>query len=209
MSEIEELAAGGAQVPAVEPAAIAVKRVATGVHWLWAITAFSALSLSANASGLGRHAFVGLGAPIVAAVLTEGADVAPALLSGLASVALILMFGFMAWATGRGKRWAFAAAGVVYLLDAALLALLGDWASVAFHAVAVWFVVRGWSAMSTTGPIVTPLRGVGPLSATLSADREGTEVISGARLLKVALIAVGGFVAIIALTLLAGYVSVM
>jgi hypothetical protein len=58
---------------------------------------------------------------------------------------IFAMFGLLA---NRGKGWALIVGMVLYLLDGLVLLLVQDWLGVAFHGYALFYMFRGYQALS-------------------------------------------------------------
>jgi len=54
----------------------------------------------------------------------------------------------------RGKAWAFYLGLFVYILDALIYVWAQDWMSVGFHALAIFFIVKGVMSLRQTMPPV-------------------------------------------------------
>ena len=113
--------------------------VLSAARWFWWIAGLSLVNTVLFYSGSNTSFIVGLGLTTVAAVVFEH-NVAVAM--GL--IALILGFYFlMGLFAQREKAWAFYLGLVVYALDALLYIRLQDWMPVAFHAYAIYCIVKG------------------------------------------------------------------
>jgi len=84
----------------------------------------------------------------VATAATEqlgGAATALALFLDVMVAGIFVVMGLMA---RRGMGWAFILGMVVYVLDGLLFLYVQQWANVAFHVFALYFIYRGFAANS-------------------------------------------------------------
>ncbi|MFO0584949.1 MAG: hypothetical protein U0229_21960 [Anaeromyxobacter sp.] len=118
----------------------------TGAFWLWAIAALSVVNTLSALTSQKVSVFMGLAATAVLDRLAAsgGAGVRAAGLA--AALAVAAGFAFLGVLANRGKAWAAAVALGLYALDAVAYGWLGLWPNVAFHALAGFFVVRGFFA---------------------------------------------------------------
>lgn len=113
--------------------------VRAAARWFWWIGALSLVNTAMFHAGSNTHFVVGL-------ALTQLTD---AVLAGQTPVALavaavvIAFYGVVGLVAGRGRLWAFYAGLAVYLLDAALEFWFQDWMSLGFHALAIFYIVKG------------------------------------------------------------------
>jgi ethanolamine utilization microcompartment shell protein EutS len=71
-------------------------------------------------------------------------------------IAIAAAFAGIGYLARKGATWAFIVGGVVYALDALLLAWATDWLSVAFHALALFYIFRGFQASRALGASTRP-----------------------------------------------------
>ena len=74
---------------------------------------------------------------------------APSMLKAVAiafDFVIIGMFAFFGYYAGKRSSAVFIIGIVIYVLDGLLLLLLGIWAAAAFHAFALFFIIRGFMA---------------------------------------------------------------
>jgi hypothetical protein len=125
-------------------------RVAGAVAWFFWIAATTLVSQVTAI--LGSDVVFPLGfslAPVLGGVVSAGgSDVGLtglwlSLLGGGVLVALPLSMGLLA---RRGLSWPFVALSLPYALDALLLLAVGAWLGVGLHALALWFILRGYAA---------------------------------------------------------------
>lgn len=63
--------------------------------------------------------------------------------SGLAVLVFLGIFVLAGYFARKGELWAFILGGAVYLFDAVLLVVLGDWFAVAVHGFFLYYIIRG------------------------------------------------------------------
>lgn len=113
--------------------------VASAARWFWWIAGLSLVNTVLFYSGSNASFVVGLGMTTVAAIVF---DASMALALGI--IAVIIGFYFlMGLYAQRGAAWAFYLGTGLYVADALVYVKLQDWMSVAFHAYAIFCIVRG------------------------------------------------------------------
>jgi hypothetical protein len=132
----------GAQAPKpAAPSASAI--VQSAARWFWWIAGLSVVNIVLFQSGSETNFVVGLG-------ITALSDVVFAGNKPIGFVIDALAVGFFLWmgAQGsRGKLWAFYVGLAVYTLDALIYLSFKDWMPVAFHALAIFFIMKGVMAL--------------------------------------------------------------
>lgn len=117
-------------------------------RWFWWIAGLSLVNTVLIHSGSSTSFVVGLG-------MTMIVDVALASQKLLAISIDALVVGFFVFVglfAARGKAWAFYLGLVVYGLDALIYAKFSDWMPVAFHGLAIFFIVRGLTRLRAVAP---------------------------------------------------------
>ena len=132
----------GAQAP--KPAAPSASPIVqSAARWFWWIAGLSVVNIVLFQSGSDTNFVVGLG-------ITAVSDVVFASNKPIGFVIDALVVGFFLWmgAQGsRGKLWAFYVGLAVYTLDALIYVSFKDWMPVAFHALAIFFIMKGVMAL--------------------------------------------------------------
>jgi hypothetical protein len=133
---------------APSPAAGQLRLIRSGANWFIWIAGLSLVNSALFAIGSNWAFFLGLGA-------TQFVDAfGKEIITGttgqvMALVVDVLIAGIfvgIALIARNGTQWAFIAGMVLVLLDALLLAWVTDWAAVAFHGLALYFMFRGFQA---------------------------------------------------------------
>lgn len=134
-----------------EPDPATVARARSGASWFYWIAALSAVNSIAFLFGANFHFLAGLGfseiADTIAAVSIE--EGAPAALKAVAIVFDVFVFGGFALAGYWANKMVmpvFMIGIVVYAIDAVIVLLLGDFFMAAFHAFALYQLIRGFLA---------------------------------------------------------------
>ena len=137
--------ATGAQAP--KPAAPSAPSVSpivqSAARWFWWIAGLSVLNIVLFQSGSQTNFVVGLG-------ITALSDVAFAGNKPIGFVIDALVVGFFLWMgaqASRGRLWAFYVGIAVYTLDALIYLTFKDWMPVAFHGLALFFIMKGVLAL--------------------------------------------------------------
>src|SRR4051812_22604952 len=118
-----------------------LRKVRSGVKWLFWISALSLLNSGLAALGVGISYAMGLGSAHLIAAL--GDYYGNGWISLAANITLSLGFlivGVLAW---HARPWLLGPAIVVYVADAILCALFEQWLSVALHGFALLFLIPG------------------------------------------------------------------
>ncbi len=125
-------------------------RLRSSAGWLYWIAGLSAANTLAVLLGWDFSFVIGLGTTqfvdAFAQALAEELSQIAAFVWAVAIAADIVIAGIFALLgifAHKACRWAFITAIVLYALDTVLVALGGDWFSVAFHAIALWSLIRG------------------------------------------------------------------
>ena len=131
------------------PAELA-RAVRGSANLFWWIAGLSLVNTVGTLFGQQFVMVMGLGiGQVIDAVFVHGLGEAGAFATGLhllMSAVVAGIFIAIGWAARRPSLPAFVVGIVLYALDAALLAVLGDWVSVGFHALALFFL---WGGVAT------------------------------------------------------------
>jgi hypothetical protein len=122
--------------------------IRSGANWFIWIAGLSLVNSALFAIGSNWAFFLGLGATqFVDAFGKEIITGTTGQVLALAVDVLIAgMFVGIALLARNGAQWSFILGMVLIVLDALLLAWVTDWAAVAFHGLALYFIVRGFRA---------------------------------------------------------------
>jgi len=134
--------------PTVSPMAKHTQLVRSGANWLIWIAGLSLVNSVLFVTGSHWSFFLGLAATQVSdefgkVIITGTTGVAVALAIDVVIAAIFVGLGLM---SRNGALWSFIVGMVLLVLDALLLVWVQDWAAVAFHALALFFVFRGFQA---------------------------------------------------------------
>lgn len=113
--------------------------VRAAARWFWWIAGFSLVNVVLFYSGSDTNFVVGLAMTMLASVVFAGNLPAAIALAGL-TIAFYLAVGFYAQ---QHRLWAFYLGLAIYVLDAFIYVYFQDWMSVAFHALAAFFIFKG------------------------------------------------------------------
>jgi len=113
--------------------------VISAARWFWWIAGLSLVNTVLHYAGSNTSFVIGLGLTTLATFYFAQQIV-------LAAFACFVTIGFY-FAVGlyaqRGRLWAFYLGLAVYVLDALIFLMFEDWMSVGFHALAIFFIVKG------------------------------------------------------------------
>ncbi len=115
--------------------------VVAGARWFWWIAGLSLVNTVLLYAGADMSFVVGLGITTLASIFFS---LPMAILVIAVALGLYFYFGFEAQ---KGQDWAFYAGLAVYTFDALIFVWLQDWMSVAFHGLAIYFIVKGLMAL--------------------------------------------------------------
>ncbi len=117
--------------------------IQSAARWFWWIAGLSVINIIMSRSGSNTSFVMGLGFTSLADALLGGRDLLAFAVDGLA-IALFVLFGFKG---SQGQLWAFYAGIILYALDGLIFVLGQDWMPVAFHGLALFYLVRGGIAL--------------------------------------------------------------
>jgi len=134
--------------PAVTEMAKQTQLVRGGANWFIWIAGLSLVNSVLFVAGSNWAFFLGLGATqFVDAfgdqVITGTTGHVLALAVDVVIAGIFVGLGLL---SRNGAQWSFIVGMVLLVLDALLLAFVTDWAAVAFHGLALFFIVRGFQA---------------------------------------------------------------
>ena len=128
-----------------------VAQVKSGANWFYWIAGLSVVNSLIYIAGSSVAFLAGLGITQLAdafvdVAIENGAPSALKIVTVAFSLVAVVVFGLFGYFAN--KRWAsvFGVGIVLYVLDGLLLLLLGIFASAAFHAFALFFIIRGFLA---------------------------------------------------------------
>jgi hypothetical protein len=113
-------------------------KIVSGARWFWWIAGLSLVNTVLIHSGSQTSFVIGLGFTLLADAIFQ--TVKP-IAFALDAMALAVFFG-LGWFALRGRTWAFVIGIVLYAGDAIIYLLGQDWMSVAFHALALFYLIR-------------------------------------------------------------------
>ena len=147
-------------VPHPDPEAVQ-RKLHGGANWFFWIAGLSLANTGMALTGTGRTFVLGLAVTQVAdafakVTLEQGG---PPSIRYLATGFDVLVAGLFVAAGVLARRrvtWVYAAGMVLYLLDAVLCGVFGVWMSLAFHALALFYLWSGFSALRTLRAAAAP-----------------------------------------------------
>lgn len=119
--------------------------VASGAKWFWWIASLSLVNTVMIHSGSDTSFVVGLGFTMLADVMFQSMKAIAFAIDAVA-VGFFFLMGFMAL---RGHFWAFILGAVVYVGDVLIYLYFQDFMSVAFHGLALFYIVKGALGLRT------------------------------------------------------------
>ena len=146
----------GASKPSVVSAAAAPQapdalraQMTSGAHWFYWIAGLSAVNAVSSALGSNWGFIVSLGVSEVlsaAAHVFTGKSAVGVALAWVLNAAAIGLFVLLGWLAQRPSVAAFIFGIALFALDTVIFVLARDWIGVAFHALALYFLVKGLGA---------------------------------------------------------------
>ncbi|HEU4384531.1 MAG TPA: hypothetical protein VFR85_13675 [Anaeromyxobacteraceae bacterium] len=154
-------------VPHVDLEAVG-KKLHSGANWFFWIAGLSLANTGMTLAGSDRNFVVGLAVTQVADAFAKVAleRGGPASFQYLAVGFDVLVAGLFAAAGLLARRkvaWVYVAGMILYLLDAALCGVFQVWMSLAFHALALFYLWSGFSALRTLRAAAAPRMAVNRL----------------------------------------------
>jgi hypothetical protein len=125
----------------------------TGGRWFYLVAGLSAVNWVLLHRGANLHFVVGLGVTLIADNIARAATLRVPASAGaiqayvlLFNAALVLLFASIGWLSRRRSLIAYGIGITVYLWDALILLHFRDAMGVAFHGLALFFMIRGFIA---------------------------------------------------------------
>src|SRR5438477_2355895 len=143
--------------PPVNETAKQAQLVRSGANWFIWIAGLSLVNSVLFVAGSNWAFFLGLGATQFSdafgkEIITGTTGEVVALIVDVVIAAIFVGLGLM---SRNGALWSFNVGMVLIILDALLLVWVQDWAAVAFHALALFFIIRGFQAARQLGALRT------------------------------------------------------
>jgi len=143
MSDSGATPAPAAGKPTAGDLAAASPMVRSGARWFWWIAGLSLVNIVMFQSGSKTSFVIGLGITTLSDVLFVNAKATGFLIDAVA----LGFFVLVGWLASQGKLAAFYVGLAAYVLDALIYVRIQDWMPVAFHALAIYFIVKGAMAL--------------------------------------------------------------
>jgi len=125
--------------PTAGDVAAASPLVRASARWFWWIAGLSLVNVVLFQTGSKTSFVMGLGITAISDALFASNKPVGFVIDAIA-LGFLLLMGLQA---SRGKLWAFYLGVAVYALDALIYVGAQDWMPVAFHALAIFFIVKG------------------------------------------------------------------
>ena len=136
-----------------EPQIVMDYRVSSGgaqFYWIAGL-AIAATILYTFDSGI--YFPLGLAATQLAADSTRGLSLAMRAGGALSSLIFLGVFILSGYYARKGDLWAFILGGSFYIVDAALIFILGGWYALAVHGFFLYYIIRGLLALREPGEL--------------------------------------------------------
>jgi hypothetical protein len=123
----------------------------SGANWFYWIAGLSVINSAAFVFGANFHFLAGLGLTeiadaVISASIEQGAPSLIKAFSIIFDLILVIGFALAGYYANKFFTFAFIAGIVVYIFDALIVLLLGDYFMAGFHAFALFFIIRGFLA---------------------------------------------------------------
>ena len=127
--------------------AIFDSRVISGAdqfYWVAGLAVANSVLYAVNATG-----FLPMGLAVTHLLTGNSRDLIIGMraVAGLAELVFLGMFILAGYFARKGELWAFIMGGSVYLFDAVLLLVPGDWLAAAIHGFFLYYIIRGLLAL--------------------------------------------------------------
>ncbi len=124
-------------------------RAKRGANWFYWIAALSVINSAAFLSGANFHFLAGLGLTelvdaIVGESIKQGSPAAINAISVVFDLAAVISFALTGYFANKLFQTAFIIGIGAYVFDALIVLLIGDYLMVAFHAFALYGIIRGF-----------------------------------------------------------------
>ena len=136
--------------PVAAPAAIDPETVAkanpqiiSGARWFWWIAGLSLVNTVMVHSGAEISFVIGLGFTLIADAMFQSLKPIAFAIDAVA-LGVFFLFGMLA---AKGRMWAFVTGIVFYVLDAGIYLVFQDWMPLAFHGLALFYLVKATVAL--------------------------------------------------------------
>lgn len=133
----------------VEKAAVN-SRVMSGADQFYWIAGLGTLSALLYGTNLAASFPLGVALTQLLTGLSRDMALPSRAVAALAVLAFLGVFLAAGYFGRKGEMWAFILGGAVYLADAVLFIILGDWISVAVHAFFLYYILRGLLSFGQT-----------------------------------------------------------
>jgi hypothetical protein len=143
MSDSAATPAPVAGKPSASQLAATNPMVRSGARWFWWIAGLSLVNIVMFQTGTKTSFVIGLGITTLSDALFVNAKPIGFLIDAVA----LGFFFLMGWLATQGKLAAFYVGLAVYVADALIYVRFQDWMPVAFHALAIYFIVKGAMAL--------------------------------------------------------------
>ncbi|HZF15018.1 MAG TPA: hypothetical protein VE046_03650 [Steroidobacteraceae bacterium] len=130
-------------VVSLRDAAAALPAVQSGARWFWWIAGLSLVNIVMFQSGSNTSFVMGLGITAVSDAVFVGNKPVGFAIDAIA-IGLFVLVGYLG---RRASLAAFYLGVTVYTFDALIFVYIKDWMPVAFHGLAIYFIVRGILAL--------------------------------------------------------------
>ena len=119
--------------------------VQKAAYWFYAIAGLSVINIFLQAKG--AYFIAGLAFPsfIDGFLAGDSGEVTPNYFIQSVGVGIFIFFGYFG---AKLQRWAFIAGAIVYVLDAAIYALVAQWLALAFHLFILYKLFLGFRTIS-------------------------------------------------------------
>ena len=113
---------------------------ATQFYWVAGLGVVNSILYAINAT----ISFpMGLAVTQLLTAISRGQTIEMRAVTGLAVLVFLGIFVLSGYFARKGELWAFILGGAVYLFDAVLLIVLGDWFAAAIHGFFLYYIIRG------------------------------------------------------------------
>ncbi|MEQ1606473.1 MAG: hypothetical protein ABL999_16555 [Pyrinomonadaceae bacterium] len=123
----------------------------SGANWFYWIAALSLINSVAFVAGANFHFLAGLGVTeiadaVIEAAIQQGSPPAIKAVSIIFDLIVLIIFALIGYFSNKLFTPVFVFGVVIYVFDALLVLVLGDFFMAGFHAFALFFIVRGFLA---------------------------------------------------------------
>ncbi len=149
-------------------------RMRSGANWYFFIAGLSLVNTLLEKTGADRHFLLGLGITQLVDGITDKLGSTGMVVGVVVNLFVAGFFVLLGVQARKKQQWAFLLGMILYGLDGLLFLLVGDFFSLGFHALALYFLYKGLSARNQLVRLEGMLRPAAAAAAAAEAPTAAT-----------------------------------